>query len=376
MKLSVIILNYNVRYFLEQCLISVERSLKGIDAEIIVVDNNSEDDSCAMVKQKFPHILLLENKENVGFSKANNQGVAMAKGEYVCILNPDTVVAEHTFSSALQYAEKKDKLGALGIYLMDGTGNFLPESKRNVPTPKRSLLKMLRRTRGKNGYYANYLGEKEHGTIEVLVGAFMLMRRQVYEEVEGFDEDYFMYGEDIDLSYKLMKAGYENEYLGSLSMLHYKGESTQRDTAYLNRFYGAMRIFYRKHFRGNIFLNTAVKVGVQLAKFQRKLVERKKQIRPVQCKEVLVFTENIGLLQKISEHFDLPVKSASKMILERATFHNTLCVFDVAYMSYGQIFSVMELLKNKENSFRIKPPGCNFIIGSDRSDEKGGVLQL
>ncbi|MDC8005449.1 glycosyltransferase family 2 protein [Aureisphaera galaxeae] len=376
MKLSVVILNYNVRYFLEQCIISVERSLKGIDAEIIVVDNDSKDDSCEMVKQRFPHLTLLQNTENVGFSKANNQAVAIAKGEYVCILNPDTAVAEHTFSSALQYAEGKDHLGALGICLMDGTGNFLPESKRNLPTPKRSLLKMIGRTNSKNGYYANYLGEKDKGRVEVLVGAFMLMRKDVYEGVKGFDEDYFMYGEDIDLSYKLTKAGYQNEYLGSLSMLHYKGESTQKDTAYLNRFYGAMRIFYRKHFRSNPLLNLAVNIGVQFAKITRKFKERKRSVKPVKCNEVLVFTENIGLLQKISGHFDIPVKSASKIILERATFHNTLCVFDVDYISYGQIFSVMGALKNKQNSFRIKPPGCNFIIGSDRSDEKGGVLQL
>ncbi|GAB5399635.1 MAG: glycosyltransferase family 2 protein [Aureisphaera sp.] len=350
--------------------------MKGIDAEIIVVDNDSKDESCNMVKQKFPHVTLLQNNDNVGFSKANNQGVALAKGEYVCILNPDTAVAEHTFSSALKYAEEHEDLGALGINLMDGTGNFLPESKRNVPTPKRSLLKMIGRTNSKNGYYANYLGEKDQGEIEVLVGAFMLLRKKVYEEVKGFDEDYFMYGEDIDLSYKLLKAGYKNYYLGSLSMLHYKGESTQKDTAYLNRFYGAMKIFYGKHFSGNPLLNFSVSAGVKLARLLRKFKENKKSIRPVQHKEVLVFTENIGLLKKVSTQFDLPVKSASKMILERATFHETLCVFDVEYISYGQIFSVMQLLKNKENSFRIKPPGCNFIIGSDQSDEKGGVLAL
>ena len=280
------------------------------------------------------------------------------------------------FSSALQYVEGKEKFGALGIYLMDGTGNYLPESKRNLPTPKRSLLKMLGRTNSKNGYYANYLEEKGIGKVDVLVGAFMLLRKKVYEEVGGFDEDYFMYGEDIDLSYKLQKAGYENQYLGSLSMLHYKGESTQKDTAYLKRFYGAMRIFYKKHFRRNFLLNTIVNVGVQFAKMTRNLRGSKRRTAPLKTEKVLVFTENIGLLKNISNHFDLPVKSASKMILESATFHNTLCIFDVEYISYGQIFSVMQLLKNKQNSFRIKPPGCNFIIGSDQSDEKGGVLEL
>ena len=376
MKLSIIILNYNVRYFLEQCVLSVERASKGIDAEIIVIDNNSSDDSCAMMKQCFPHISLIENKENVGFSKANNQAVETAKGEYVCILNPDTAVAEDTFSRSLQYAEELPKLGAMGIYLMDGTGRYLPESKRNLPTPKRSLLKLLGRAGKKNGYYADHVSETGIGEIDVLVGAFMLIRRAVYKEVGGFDEDYFMYGEDIDLSYKFQKAGYLNYYFGSLSMLHYKGESTKKDAAYLNRFYGAMRIFYGKHFRSNFLLNTAVNLGVEVAKIFRKVKERKAKQLVVKTKEVLVFTEDISLLKRLTNEYDLPVKSASKIVLEKATFRNTLCIFDVNYISYGQIFNVMSLLKNKQNSFRIKPPGCNFVIGSDQSDQKGGVLQL
>ena len=139
MKLTVVILNYNVRYFLEQCIRSVQHAIRNLDAEIIVVDNDSSDDSCTMMKQLFPEIKLIKNKENVGFSKANNQAVAVAKGEYVCILNPDTAVSEDTFQAVLSYAENIPKMGALGTYLIDGTGNFLPESKRNLPTPKASL---------------------------------------------------------------------------------------------------------------------------------------------------------------------------------------------------------------------------------------------
>ena len=157
MKLSVIILNYNVRYFLEQCILSVQKSIKGLDAEIIVVDNNSQDESCKMVRILFPEIILIENKENIGFSRANNQAVKIARGEYICILNPDTAVAEDTFIKALQFAESKDDLGALGTFLMDGTGNFLPESKRNLPTPKVSLLKILG---SGNSYYANKVAKE------------------------------------------------------------------------------------------------------------------------------------------------------------------------------------------------------------------------
>jgi GT2 family glycosyltransferase len=376
LKLTVVILNYNVRFFLEQCIISVERALKGIDAEIIVVDNNSEDDSCAMVNGRFPHITLLENKENVGFSKANNQAVAIAKGEFVCILNPDAAVAEDTFSKALGFAENIEKLGALSIYLMDGTGHFLPESKRNVPTPRRALLKLLGQTKGTNGYYARHIEDRSSGEIDILAGAFMLMKRSVFNEVGGFDEDYFMYGEDIDLSYKLQKAGYKNHYFGSLCVLHYKGESTQKDGPYLDRFYGAMRIFYKKHYRSNFILSGLVSLGVAIAKvFRKRTGQNWKNMGP-KTKEVLVFTESIPLLKKLSERFDIPIKSASKTALDNALFTHSLCVFDVDYVSYRQIFSVMQQRKNKQNSFRIRPPGCNFIIGSDQSDQKGGVIEL
>lgn len=376
MKLSIIILNYNVRYFLEQSILSVERALHGIDAEIIVADNDSKDDSCDMVRKRFPHVKLLENKENLGFSKANNRAVAVAKGEYVCILNPDTAIAEDTFSKALNYAEKQEKFGALGVYLMDGTGNFLPESKRNIPTPWRSLLKLVGWTKGTNGYYARHVDDRGMGEVDTLVGAFMLMKRAVYNEVGGFDEDYFMYGEDIDLSYKLIKAGYKNYYLGDLCVLHYKGESTQKDNAYLDRFYGAMRIFYNKHFRSNYIQHAFMNFGVKMAKTFRRRKEGRRKSNAPYTEEVLVFTESIALLKKLSEVYDIPVRSGSKTAMGNALFTNTLCIFDVDYVSYQQIFSVMQQRKNKQNSFRIKPPGCNFVIGSDQSDQKGNVKKL
>ncbi|MEM7186187.1 MAG: glycosyltransferase family 2 protein [Bacteroidota bacterium] len=376
MKLSVIILNYNVRFFLEQCIISVERALKGIDAEIIVADNNSEDDSCEMVAQQFPKVTLQRNSENLGFSKANNRAVAIAKGEYVCILNPDTAVAEDTFARALKYAESQSKLGAMGIYLMDGTGNFLPESKRNLPTRRRALWKLLGRTRSKKGYYANHLRPQDSGAVDTLVGAFMLLKRSVYEEVGGFDEDYFMYGEDIDLSYKLIKAGYQNHYVGTLHMLHYKGESTRMDRAYLDRFYGAMRIFYAKHFKSHFLLNGLVNLGVFIAKRYRSAVTFKRPATTPYATEVLVFTESIPLLKKLSESYEIPVRSVSKAAMENAFFRNKLCVFDMDYLTYAEVFTVMSQSKNRQNSFRIKPPGCSFVIGSDQSDQKGSVLEL
>ncbi len=371
LKLSVIILNYNVQYFLEQCILSVQRSLKSIDAEIIVIDNNSPDDSCLMMKRKFPEITLLENKENVGFSKANNQAVKIAKGEYVCILNPDTAVAEDTFVKVLSYAENLKNLGALGIYLMDGTGSFLPESKRNLPTPKVSLFKLFG---SGSSYYANHISKNEKGDVAVLVGAFMLLKRNVYNEIDGFDEDYFMYGEDIDFSYKLTRAGYKNHYLGSVTILHYKGESTQKDSEYLNRFYGAMEIFYKKHFKTNFIFNFFVSLGLFIAK---KTQKKSTKIGPRDSqgeKTTYVLTENLILLKNISESIKGKIKPTSKTIFSDEIVTNSHIIFDVDYMPYSQIFMVMKKLGDKGNTFRISPPGCNFILGSDQSNEKGTVF--
>ncbi|QAA81172.1 glycosyltransferase family 2 protein [Aequorivita sp. H23M31] len=370
MKLSVVILNYNVRYFLEQCLRSVQQAIESLDAEIIVIDNNSQDESCEMVKSLFPGITLIENKDNVGFSKANNQAVAVAKGEYLCILNPDTAVTENTFHQVLDYAEGISNLGALGVYLMDGTGNFLPESKRNLPTPKVSLKKLA----GFSKKYYSKLSETSKGEVDVLVGAFMLLKRSVYNEVGGFDEDYFMYGEDIDLSYKITQAGYKNHYFGSATVLHYKGESTQKDAVYFDRFYGAMQIFYQKHFNKNLFLENAVSIGVDLAKKTKGLTSGKNSKSSPKPVNYYVFTENSQLLEKLNRAVKGNFEIVTKEFYEQTDVQNSLLVFDAEYLTYEEIFELMKNLKGKNNLFRIKPPACNFIIGSDQSDEKGGVI--
>lgn len=370
MKLSIVILNYNVRYFLEQCILSCKKAITHLDAEILIIDNNSSDDSCAMVKELFPEITVIENKENVGFSKANNQAVAVAKGTYVCILNPDTAVAENTFTEALKVADTIPDLGALGIYLLDGTGSFLPESKRNLPTPLVSFKKMIGVSKH---YYATSIAPKAQGPVSVLVGAFMLLRRAVYNEVGGFDEDYFMYGEDIDLSYKLTKAGYTNYYYGALHTLHYKGESTTKDRVYMERFYGAMKIFYKKHFKANRLFNAAVDFGIKMASTTRKISEQKPTQYPANM-EAYVLTENLDTFGKIANAMSIEVKAASKNILQDSWLTNTLLIFDAEYMPYQQIFNVMMQQAGRNNKFKIKPPGCNFLLGSDQSDQKGSVI--
>jgi len=264
MDVSVVIVNYNVQYFLEQCILSVQAASKKITTEIIVVDNNSNDESCKFLLEKYPEVVLLQNKENVGFSKANNQGVKIATGNYVLILNPDTVIAEDTLNKVVAYSKSKLNLGVLGVKLIDGSGNFAPESKRGIPTPNASFNKLFGISSKRTGkYYATHLNENESGIIKVASGAFMFIKRAVFNEVKGFNEAYFMYGEDIDLSMKLLNSGYQNYYYADTQIIHFKGESTTKDVKYLNYFHQAMRIFYKRHFKLNRVYDFFMRIGIE-----------------------------------------------------------------------------------------------------------------
>lgn len=257
MQLSVIIVNYNVRYFLEQALTAVEKAAKGLEVEVFVVDNASKDDSVQMVKDKFPEVKLIENKENPGFSIANNQAIAKATGKYILLLNPDTVVAEDSFLLCIDFLEKHPETGGLGVKMVDGSGNFLPESKRGFPSPwvafckSTGLSALFKKSKLFNGYHLGYLSPEENHPVDVLSGAFIMMPKEALEKAGYLDETFFMYGEDIDLSYRLKKAGYQNYYLADTTILHYKGESTKKGSLnYVKAFYQAMIIFARKHFTG------------------------------------------------------------------------------------------------------------------------------
>jgi O-antigen biosynthesis protein len=254
-KISVVIVNYNVEYFLEQCLNSVLKALTYINGEVFVVDNNSIDGSVAMIKKKFPKIHLIENKENVGFSKANNQAIQISKGEYILLLNPDTVVEEDTFEKVIQFMDENSDAGGLGVRMLDGKGNFLPESKRGLPTPEVAFYKMFGlasifpKSKRFGKYHLSYLSEFEIHEVDILSGAFMLMRKSVLDKVGLLDESFFMYGEDVDLSYRIVLGGYKNFYFPKTRIIHYKGESTKKSSVnYVFVFYRAMVIFAQKHF--------------------------------------------------------------------------------------------------------------------------------
>jgi GT2 family glycosyltransferase len=276
MDLSVIIVNYNVKYFLEQCIISVLKSGRNLAVEIIVVDNNSQDGSVSMLKEKFPDVKVIANLNNPGFSIANNQGLEMAVGKYILFLNPDTVVSEDTFSACFSFMENHEDAGAVGVRMIDGSGQFLPESKRGLPTPGVAfykaigLHKIFNNSPVFNRYYMGHKGEFETCEIDVLTGAFMWVRKAILDKTGGFDETFFMYGEDIDLSYRITQFGYKIFYFPKTSIIHYKGESTKKGSInYIRHFYKAMIIFASKHFKDGypFFLRLILLIGVYTSAF-------------------------------------------------------------------------------------------------------------
>ncbi len=282
MDLSIIIVNYNVKHFLEQCLISVQNALLGISSEIIVVDNNSVDGSAALLEKKFKNVNLILNKENTGFAVANNQAISISKGKYVLLLNPDTIVQEDTFSKCLSFMNENHNAGALGVKMFDGNGVFLPESKRGLPTPMVAFFKifglstLFPRSQLFGQYHLSYLSKNKIHQVDVLSGAFMLIRKSVIDEVGLLDEAFFMYGEDIDYSYRITKAGYKNYYFPKTNIIHYKGESTKKSSInYVFVFYKAMIIFAEKHFsKKNVktfssLINIAIYIRAAIAVFQR-----------------------------------------------------------------------------------------------------------
>lgn len=282
MKLSVVIVNYNVVAFLEQALASAQKAMRNIDGEIFVVDNNSADNSVAMVRSKFPDVHLIENHDNVGFARANNQAIRISRGEYVLLLNPDTVVEEDTFEKCIAFMDAHPQGGGLGVKMVDGNGRFLPESKRGIPYPSSAfyklfgLSKLFPKSTKFGAYHATYIGEDETAEVEVLSGAFMLLRKEALDKVGLLDEDYFMYGEDIDLSYRILKGGYKNYYFPETRIIHYKGESTKKGSLnYVYVFYKAMQIFAQKHFSSNnaklfgVVINVAIWFRAALAALKR-----------------------------------------------------------------------------------------------------------
>ncbi|AZB11728.1 glycosyltransferase family 2 protein [Chryseobacterium sp. G0162] len=277
MKLSIIIVNYNVTQLLRNCLWSIQKYVKEVEYEVIVIDNASTDSSWRDLISEFPEVQFIASEMNGGFSKANNQAIHYAKGEYILLLNPDTEFEGFYMKNLLDFSDSQPNFGCLGIRMHDAEGNFLPESKRSVPDMFNSFEKLFTNFKKNNSksYYRNDLEEDAVAEIEVMTGAFLLVKKEVYEKIGGLDEAYFMYGEDIDLCYTLIRNGYKNYYYGQASLLHHKGESTIKNDIYLQRFYGAMQIFIDKYYKESkpmqySFLKAGLKLRYQIEKIKLK----------------------------------------------------------------------------------------------------------
>jgi GT2 family glycosyltransferase len=337
MKLSVIIVSYNVKYFLEQCLDSVYLAMKNITAEVIVVDNHSSDDSAEYIKSRFSNVIFIENRENAGFARANNQAIAQAQGEYILLLNPDTVIGENALANVCRFMDENPQAGASGVKMLDGYGQFLPESKRGFPSPWNSLCKisglskLLPHSRRFGGYHLKYLDKDTVHPVDILAGAFMMVRKKAIEKAGYLDEHFFMYGEDIDGSYRIARAGYANYYFPE-PVIHYKVESTKKDIKYVKHFYEAMLIFFNKHYPHS---NRLFKLVIRLA---------------------IIACGTISGFQKIIKPFKVffHVQKAMKEF-----------TFDKSKVSYEQIIRTMNQHSGEKMRFRIYYPEKGITIASN-----------
>lgn len=351
MKLSIVIVSYNAPKHLEICLDSCQEALKNCEGEIIVVDNNSSEIDFESLKKIYPTIKYLLQTENLGFAKANNIGVKNALGDYILILNPDTIIPEDIFPKLIDFHQSKDKIGLVGVRLIDTNGNFHTESKRNIPTAKNSFSKLFKKLNKStsNNYYKLEVDEFETAPCEILVGAFMFTTKQIYQEIGGFDARYFMYGEDIDISYSAELVGYTNYYKGDTTVLHYKGESTKRDKKYFKIFFEAMMIFLAKYYKDN-WLNyqvlrtgIAVKYCVEMIKFN--LSNQSNQLK------VKVNKNELNWINQLSE-----LKNQQ----------NQNIVLDAERFSYQEILSIISQYNSSNTSFYIHPKNKNYVIGDDK----------
>lgn len=273
MKLSVIIVNYNVKEYLKNLLYSLDKAAAGIKYEVIVVDNASDDGSVELLKEKFPSVKLIVNEKNLGFGKANNIGLALSKGEFILLINPDTIIQEDTLTKMFSFLESNDKAGLAGCKILNPDGTLQLACRRSFPGPWTSFCKvtglsnLFPDSRFFARYNLTYLDENKSYEVDAISGSFMMMRREVYEKVGGFDEQFFMYGEDLDLCYRVQKAGFKNFYVHDTQIIHYKGESTRRsDLDETKVFYNAMHLFVKKHLSSSFLVELILRSAINIRK--------------------------------------------------------------------------------------------------------------
>lgn len=361
MDISIVIVSYRVRRFLEQTLRAAQDALAGLSGEILVVDNHSADGTMEFVKPRFPGVKFIENEENVGFGRANNQAIMQARGEFTVILNPDTIITPACLLEPLQFMRSHVRCGAIGLHMVNGQGRFLPESKRGFPTPWVSfckifgLSKLFPRSPIFAKYHLRYLSENEAHRVDILSGAFMFCRTRLLQDLGGFDTDFFMYGEDIDLSYRISLSGHECWYLPT-TMVHYKGESTYKDARYVRIFYGAMLIFYHKHFpRFRFVMLPLVKLGVALSSgfelLRRKL--HKPGAQPSDAPWVILADDPAQVAAKIGvEHYATAIPATGPVQV----------VISDASHSYAQIVNLIATQARAGLSFHVYSSRNGLLI--------------
>lgn len=387
MDLSIIIVNYNAKAFLDLCLQSVKGAIKGMDAEVLVVDNASTDGAPAMVRSKHSWVKLIANSENTGFSKANNQGIKEAAGSYIVIQNPDTIVAEDSYVKCLSYFKEKISAGALGVKMLDGSGAFLPESKRGIPSPKTAFFKafgfakLFPKSKFFSSYYLGHLNPDENNPVEILAGAFICVKKEVLEKAGLFDEDFFMFGEDIDLSYRFIQAGYENWYLADVPIIHFKGESSKKtDETYLNSFFGAMDIFYDKHFSsgGGRWLKWAVSLGIKLKRIHFK----RKAKTNIDADDMAALPEHIYIIGDAGTSGDIvkrllngksKVLSIESLSALNKDHYGAALVF-TSLQTFSETIDFMNVHSDKFTYYFLSEDGT-FLLGSPKKDSSGMVWE-
>ena len=379
-ELSVVILNYNVKHFLNLCLESVVEATQNIKTEIIVVDNDSRDGSVAMVAQKFPQVRCIANKENFGFSKGNNMGVKHAQGKYICILNPDTVVSETTFESLLDFCKQNDNVGVVGPKLVDGSGLFLKECKRGKPTPWNAFTKITGlyklSSRWFGAYYNMKLDQDSTGKTAAVVGAFMLLKKSIYIEIGGFDESFFMYFEDDDFCYRIARLGYQNYYAPTTTCIHFKGESTLRDKQFQMRFQAGINQFYQKHFPNTPFFRLWLRLSSTIFSLIKRFAKPPKPFTEEDSKRSILISRDTKLQGA------LQAQTANSTTLCPGLLHvlqlknpPSKIFFDTGALRYDEIINFMEThTKTFDYTFLTKDHSVG--VGSASPLSRGHALEL
>ncbi len=408
MQLSVIIVNYNVKYFLEQCLYSVLKAIKNMEeAEIIVIDNDSSDGSKQFFNNKFAGVRFIWQGKNLGFSKANTIALQQAKGQYILFLNPDTLVPEDCFEKCLAFFKTQQDIGAVGIRMIDGTGKFLKESKRGHPSLLTSFFRLsglailFPHSKTFARYYAGHLQENKNHSVDVLAGAFMLVEKNLLDKTGGFDGQFFMYGEDIDLSYRIQKAGYKNYYFSETTIIHFKGESTNKDSLeHVEIFYGAMSLFVHKHYSGakavlyGIFIQIAIWLKVVVIFFKKlffSLVKKEEIILPditrtliVACEEdyqsaIDALKNNITKLEIIGRVDTAQVSTNDSLgnlknlneLIKKYTIENV--IFCINELSVKEIIDIIQKI-NPTVSYQFHVAGSSSFVGSSNKNVGGDFI--